>query len=458
MHCRSHIVLTALFAKGALNWVVSASSSIGVCDSTEQENCAVGADLVEGVLELAVAEGREAGFLPSRWPPPILVDSVAPGSMAEQRGVGQHDVLAAVNGVQVEDLERSAFMEALQRRPLRATFSVGRADDTAVFDEAFRRFEEREPCYIGGGNDLSWSPRRMKLRAAHSLCRRVADCRGITAHTAGGLDLNREYEVVFKGTYDCHPGANWFSLAAHEADAHAWHHVEETPPWDPPELGSFLAVPKVKVLSEEPMLMQFDDFLSDAEIDHIIRVASPLLTRSTTTMSRLVDNTRTSSTAWLSDPAHWSDPVLRGVDERIAGLTGIARENMEHMQVLRYNADEYYVGHSDYMAQHGRWPCGVRYGTFFMYLSDVEAGGATSFPKLGLEVRPRKGRAVLWWTIDAAHWRQKRAENETEAAPREDRRLFHEALPVKDGVKWAVNRWLHGQDFVNNHRMGRLKE
>lgn len=457
MYGRLFSVLAAFFSVRVLNCFAAGSPSGAVCDAAGQESCALEA-AVGGIVEVTLSKGAPWGFQPSSWPPPIFVDSVAPGSPAERLGLSRNDILTAVNGVRVGDMRKSEFLGSMQRRPLQATFSVAGADDAAVFNEAMQRFEEREPCFIGAGNDVPWSPRRMTLRAAHSLCRRVADCRGITVRDAGGLDLDREYDVFFKRAYDCHPGDDWYSLAAHEAEERAWHYVETTPPWDPPELGSFSTIPNFEVLSEEPLLVQFDDFLSDAEIDHIIQVGSPLLARSTTTMKRTTDKTRTSSTAWLSEPAHWSDPVLRGIDERIAVLTGLPRKNMEHMQVLRYNVGEHYIGHSDYMAEHTKWPCGVRYGTFFMYLSDVEAGGHTSFPKLGLEVRPKKGRAVLWWTINATHWRQVRAENQTKTIPREDHRLFHTALPVEDGVKWAVNRWLHGQDFVNNHRLGLLKE
>ena len=39
---------------------------------------------------------------------------------------------------------------------------------------------------------------------------------------------------------------------------------------------------------------------------------------------------------------------------------------------------------------------GPRMLTFFLYLSDVEEGGETNFPFLGVSVKPKKGRALLW--------------------------------------------------------------
>jgi prolyl 4-hydroxylase len=73
--------------------------------------------------------------------------------------------------------------------------------------------------------------------------------------------------------------------------------------------------------------------------------------------------------------------------------------------------------------------------TVFLYLNDVEAGGGTNFPDLGLTVLPKRGRALLW-------------PNVLDEDPNElDLRTIHQALLVEAGVKYGANAWFHMRDF-----------
>lgn len=42
---------------------------------------------------------------------------------------------------------------------------------------------------------------------------------------------------------------------------------------------------------------------------------------------------------------------------------------------------------------------GNRIATFLVYMTDVEAGGATVFPTLGLTLHPVKGAAAFWYNL-----------------------------------------------------------
>jgi prolyl 4-hydroxylase len=86
--------------------------------------------------------------------------------------------------------------------------------------------------------------------------------------------------------------------------------------------------------------------------------------------------------------------------------------------------------------------CGPRILTFFLYLSDVEAGGGTNFPNLDISIMPKKGRALLWPSVLDSNPMIK------------DGRLLHQALPVEEGIKYAANGWIHMYDYQTPQKEG----
>ena len=58
-----------------------------------------------------------------------------------------------------------------------------------------------------------------------------------------------------------------------------------------------------------------------------------------------------------------------------------------------------YGQHHDYIEYQQDRQCGVRIITVFLYLNDVEAGGGTDFPLLGLTVLPKRGSALIWPSV-----------------------------------------------------------
>lgn len=205
---------------------------------------------------------------------------------------------------------------------------------------------------------------------------------------------------------------------------------------------------EVKVLSESPWVLTFENFLSDVEIDAILSTVDGW-ERSTDTgatnefgeTGRMLSEGRTSSNAWCRTQCE-AHPDVSNVMARIENITTVPRSNYESFQVLKYTTGQRYTVHHDSDESDNQLTCGPRILTFFLYLSDVEEGGETNFPTLGIAVKPKKGRALLWPSV-LNHWPN-----------RIDRRTVHEAKPVIKGTKYAANAWIHLFDFQQANLWG----
>ena len=142
---------------------------------------------------------------------------------------------------------------------------------------------------------------------------------------------------------------------------------------------------------------------------------------------------RTSYHAWCYECG--DDPLAQGVLDRIAGITGIADDHYEYLQLLRYEEGQFYETHHDFDDVDLSRQQGVRIMTVFIYLNDVEEGGGTHFPALDITFTPKRGSVVIW-------------PNVLDENPHEwDERTEHQALPVIKGTKYAANAWIHQRDI-----------
>mmetsp|Transcript_9530 Transcript_9530/g.18323 ORF Transcript_9530/g.18323 Transcript_9530/m.18323 type:complete len:552 (-) Transcript_9530:1754-3409(-) len=152
---------------------------------------------------------------------------------------------------------------------------------------------------------------------------------------------------------------------------------------------------------------------------------------------------RTSENAWCSSHKGCRQKqVPTRIHDRISAVTGIPADNSEDLQLLKYEVGQFYRTHHDYIDHQKDRNCGPRILTFFLYLSDVEEGGGTDFPDLGITVQPKLGRAVLWPSV------------RNESPLRVDKRMRHQALPVIQGTKFAANAWIHMYDYVTAQKDG----
>jgi len=203
---------------------------------------------------------------------------------------------------------------------------------------------------------------------------------------------------------------------------------------------------------QHPWVITIDDFLTPEECDRIVELGyKEGYKRSEDVGAKDFDGTygsvksqgRTSENAWCSEEKSCGDdPMVQQVLNRIEMLLNIPQINYEPFQILKYEEGQFYRQHHDFIEHQVSRQTGPRILTFFQYLSDVEEGGGTRFPKLDITVMPQKGRVLLWPSVLDTNPEEK------------DYRMDHEALPVIKGVKFAANAWVHLYDNRTPHKKG----
>ena len=97
---------------------------------------------------------------------------------------------------------------------------------------------------------------------------------------------------------------------------------------------------------------------------------------------------------------------------------------------------------------------GGRFTTAMLYLSTVEAGGRTIFPKLLLSVKPEAG-SLLYWHLRWIYGLENLGIVGTLLFLRRtdssmDSRMHHLGCPVLFGDKWIGNKWVRWQEQVGS--------
>ena len=137
--------------------------------------------------------------------------------------------------------------------------------------------------------------------------------------------------------------------------------------------------PNVEKLSDEPKAFLYHGFLSAEECDHLIKIGTPHLKRSTVVGGKddtgVLDDVRTSFGTFL--PKKYDD-VLYGIERRVEDFSQISYENQEQLQLLKYHDGQEYKDHQDGLTSPNG---GRRIATVLMFLHEPEKGGETSFPQ-----------------------------------------------------------------------------
>lgn len=183
-----------------------------------------------------------------------------------------------------------------------------------------------------------------------------------------------------------------------------------------------------KVLDDRVEMWVLDDFMNAKECEAMIEVIKDGMRPSKVTMQG-ADYWRTSSTNDVI--ADKSDFAMK-INHRIAHITGLDNQHSERMQGQHYEEGEVFKEHNDYfsgeMQMHkygGRK--GQRSYTVMVYLNNVEEGGETVFPHLGITSVPKMGRAIIW--------------NNLNLDGTVNPITLHESKPVIKGTKTVITKW-----------------
>jgi prolyl 4-hydroxylase len=186
---------------------------------------------------------------------------------------------------------------------------------------------------------------------------------------------------------------------------------------------------------DAPEIVVLDHILTDAECDALIGLSRSKLSRSTivdgaTGAHQIIDARSSEGTYFLRG----ENTLVTSIEKRLSVLTGMPIENGEGLQILHYGVEGEYKPHFDFFAPEQAGSAahlqkgGQRVSTLIMYLNDVEAGGETIFPDIGLAVSARKGSGVFFTYSDSQG--------------NLDRRSLHGGAPVRGGEKWIATHWL----------------
>lgn len=160
------------------------------------------------------------------------------------------------------------------------------------------------------------------------------------------------------------------------------------------------------VLSSDPWVVLVHNALRDDELATLLRPDRPWALASDAGAAGADGRSTKVFSSNRKTDVHWckagciDEPAVVRLISRISEMVMVHPDYFETPQLLRYAPGMYYRTHHDAA---GRGPgsayAGLRVYTAFIYLSDVDGGGETNFPDLGITVKPERGAMLLWPSV-----------------------------------------------------------
>lgn len=153
--------------------------------------------------------------------------------------------------------------------------------------------------------------------------------------------------------------------------------------------------------------------------------------------SKYDKTSRSSKTVWVADSDNDIALKIAKLSEK---LSGFPMMNQESLQIAHYKEGDKFNAHYDacntgtqeYRNNINRH-AGHRRVTLLIYLNDDFEGGETVFNNIGLIIKPKKGKGILFW-------------NTTKT---EDILLdsMHSGNILTKGEKWICTKWSHTHKY-----------
>jgi prolyl 4-hydroxylase len=207
---------------------------------------------------------------------------------------------------------------------------------------------------------------------------------------------------------------------------------------------------------------EIEDVLTNEECDLLINKAKDKLINSKVMdidknnnyIDRLDDKVRTSKQAWLE---HHDYPFIKNktldIVNKYLKYNKINSNQFESIQVANYKTggeykEHYDICHPDQAYSEHLKTCkkefkiqgSVRFITVIYYLNDGFNGGETHFPKLNISIKPKKGKALIFFNCNLESNSHKTGLCNTIDKSQ------HAGMPVLDGgktnEKWIANVWI----------------
>lgn len=183
-------------------------------------------------------------------------------------------------------------------------------------------------------------------------------------------------------------------------------------------------------------LFAIADFLSPDECSRMMALIDAVAKPSELFDEVYIEKYRTS----YSGDVDSRESFVRMIERRLSDLIGIDIAWGEAVQGQRYEPGQEFREHYDWFDTNTKyWQDEVRRGgqrswTAMVFLNEVEKGGETEFPCLGVRFPPQAGALLVW--------------NNVTPDGNVNYDTLHAALPVEQGVKYVITKWFRTRPWA----------